>query len=279
MDTDKPANEHRMLRIDRHDDGRIEVWTVDRPKAANALDKVTLDALSAALSAAEERLSRGEPLRGVVLCGAPRGEGARAVFLSGADLREVEAVAQSGDEVVARAFASGMMELLSRFERLGALVIAAISGDVYGGGCEVIAACDLRVADQGVQLAFRQTRIGVASGWGGTTRLSRLVGLGSARRLLLTGIPCDAGEALRIGLVDEVVAVGSAKERAIEIIRLASAGAPSAIAAMKRGLLQSLDQTREASFASELDRFVETFRAPAHREALSAMRDKRPPRW
>jgi len=158
-------------------------------------------------------------------------------------------------------------------------VIAAITGDVYGGGCEVVTACDLRIAEQGTQLAFRQTRIGVASGWGGTTRLARLVGLGSAKRLFLTGMPCEAPEALRIGLVDEVVDVGAARDRALAIVRAASVGAPAAIAAMKRGLVDACELPREVSLSRELDRFVETWRSDDHREALAALREKRPPRW
>ena len=268
-----------MLCTTTEDGGRIEVWTFDRPAAANAIDRTTLDALEAALEAAELRLGAGQPLRGIVLAGAPRAGGARPVFLSGADLREVEALARDGAAHEARAFASRVMALLARLEQLGVLVLAAIGGDVYGGGCEVIAACDLRIAEEGVQLAFRQTRIGVASGWGGGTRLPRLLGLGRAKRLLLTGIPCDAQEALRIGLVDEVVPVGGALERALAIVREAAIGAPGAIASMKRGLLESLDLDREASFARELDRFVETWQGDEHREALAALRDKRKPRW
>jgi enoyl-CoA hydratase/carnithine racemase len=268
-----------MLRIEHEDDGRIELWTVDRPSAANALDAATLAMLEDAIDSAEGRLARGDLLRGIVLCGAPRPGAARQVFLSGADLREVEAVAKGADDVAARAFAARVLQLLSRLEQLGTLVIAAISGDVYGGGCEVVTACDLRIGEATTQLAFRQTRIGVASGWGGTTRLARLVGLGSAKRLLLTGMPCDSAEALRIGLLDEVVAPGEARTRAIEIVRAASVGAPGAIAAMKRGLLEALDLPREASLSRELDRFVQTWRSDDHREALTAMREKRPPRW
>ena len=256
--------------------GSIEVWTVDRPRAANALDRATFAQLGAAIAGAEARLSRGELLRGVVIASTARGGGAREVFLSGADLREVEAVA---DERTARAFALESMELLSRLEDLGCLVVAAISGDVYGGGCELVLACDQRVLEEGAQLAFRQTRIGLASGWGATTRLPRLVGLAAAKRLLLVGAPCPASEALRIGLVDELVERGSARARALELVRTSSEGAPRAIAAMKRGLRESASLDRETSLARELDRFVATWSTRDHREALAALRDKRPARF
>jgi enoyl-CoA hydratase len=267
-----------MLHVRREDEGRIEVWTVDRPKAANALDRATLDQLAAAVDEAERAVASKGPLRAVVLAAARRPSG-RDVFLSGADLKEVEALAKDGDETMARTFAESTMQLLSRLETLGALVIAAISGDVYGGGCEVIAACDLRIVEEGARFVFRQTRIGVASGWGGTTRLVRLVGLAHAKRLLLTGFPCTAQEALAMGLVDAICPRLEALPRALASARSAIEGAPGAIAAMKRGLLESLDLDRDASLARELDRFVETWRDDDHREALAAMREKRPPRW
>jgi enoyl-CoA hydratase/carnithine racemase len=119
----------------------------------------------------------------------------------------------------------------------------------------------------------------VASGWGGSTRLVRLVGLAHAKRLLLTGIPCEAEEALRIGLVDEITPKGESLARALAVARQSIEGAPGAIAAMKRGLLESIDLDRDTSLARELDRFVETWRGDEHREALAALREKRPPRW
>jgi enoyl-CoA hydratase/carnithine racemase len=179
-----------LIHVAYEDERRIEVWTIDRPRAANAIDRATFASFQAAVDAASARIAAGEPLRGVILAAASTSQngGKREVFLSGADLREVEAIA---DEATARHFAHSMMTLLGRLERLPALVVAAISGDVYGGGCEIVTACDLRIAEEGVQLAFRQTRIGVASGWGGMTRLVRLLGLGGVKKLLLTGIPCE----------------------------------------------------------------------------------------
>lgn len=261
-----------MLHVTREEDGLVEVWTIDRPSSANALDRATIERLCDAIALAEEDAS----LRAIVLAAAPRGPGQRPVFLAGADLREVEAIA---DEAQARAFAGEVMTALARLERMPAVVIAAISGDVYGGGCEVVSACDLRVAERGASLSFKQTRIGVASGWGGTTRLVRLVGLGAAKRLMLTGAPCSADDALRVGLVDEVVENGAALTRARAIARDVIAGAPRAIGAMKLGMLDALELDRASSYERELDRFVETWRTHDHKEALAALREKRAPKW
>ncbi len=261
-----------MLHVTREEDGLVELWTIDRPEAANALDRATIEQLcdATALAEADERL------RAVILAAAPRGAGQRPVFLAGADLRELAAIV---DEAQARAFSGEIMRALARLERMPAVVIAAIAGDVFGGGCEVVSACDLRVAEEGIALSFKQTRIGVSSGWGGTTRLVRLVGLGAAKRLLLTGAPCGADDALRVGLVDEVVERGRALERAREIAREVVAGAPRAVSAMKLGMLEALELDRAASYERELDRFVETWRTHDHKEALAATREKRAPRW
>jgi enoyl-CoA hydratase/carnithine racemase len=237
------------LRVDR--DPICTIWTIDRPKSANAIDAATVDALEAAIREAQK-----EPPRGIVIASSPR-EG-RQVFLSGADLREVSAI-QNAEQ--ARAFSKRMTTLLHELSELPLIVIAAIAGDVYGGGCELITACDLRVAQPGIQLSFRQARMGLSTGWGGTTRIQRLIGLGAAKRLMLTGLPCEAEEALRIGLLDELAA--DAKARAIEIVKATAEGGREAVARLKRGLHD------EPSYERELDRFVEAWSSDEHRAAIA----------
>ncbi len=263
-----------MLRVERDD--TCEVWTFDRPHVANAVDRATVDALASALADLEARLAAGKGPRGLVLAAAARPAGARPVFLAGADLEELSSLADAGE---ARRFSDRMTGLLRQVEALPILVVAAVAGDAYGGGCELLTACDLRVAERGIKLSFRQTRMGLSTGWGGTTRLVRLIGLGAAKRLVLTGLECDADEALRVGLVDELVEPGEALERARAIVRFAAEGAPRALATLKRGLHDALLHDRDASYARELDRFVEAWSSPEHREALDARRERRKPRW
>jgi enoyl-CoA hydratase len=263
-----------MLRISG--DEICEIWTIERPEAANALDRATSDALSRALDDLEKRVARGIGPRGLVIAAAARAPGQRAVFLSGADLRELKAIAHDTE---ARHFAARMVALLRQVEALPILVVAAISGDVYGGGCELVTACDVRVCERGVQFSFKQTRMGLTTGWGGTTRLVKLVGLGAAKRLLLTGIPCDAEDALRIGLVDELVDGGTSLDRARALVHLASEGGPEALAALKRGIDDAVTFEAEESYARELDRFVESWASAEHQEALAALAAKRPPRF
>lgn len=256
-----------MLRVSREGrDSIVEVWTIDRPHAANAIDSATVDALEQAL-----RAIAADPPRGLVIASAPRPAGARPVFLSGADLGEVQSIA-SADQ--ARGFSLRMTTLLQTLAQLPLLVIAAISGDVYGGGCELVTACDLRVAQPGIQLSFRQARMGLSTGWGGTTRIVRLIGLGAAKRLMLTGLPCAADEALRIGLVDELAT--DARARAIEIVLAAAEGGRDAVARLKAGLHDAAELDRAASYARELDRFVESWSSDEHRAAIDALRARKP---
>jgi enoyl-CoA hydratase/carnithine racemase len=252
-----------MLRIDR--DPICEVWTVDRPDVANAIDRSTVHALEVALGGVI-----ANPPRGLVIASAPRPEGARPVYLSGADLDEVTAI-ESAEQ--ARAFSLRMTTLLRTLESLPLLVVAAISGDTYGGGCELITACDLRIAQPGVQLSFRQARMGLATGWGGTTRIVHLIGLGAAKRLMLTGLPCEAEEALRIGLIDEIAP--DARARAIQIVHATAAGGRAAVARLKAGLHDALKTDEETSYGRELDRFVEAWSSDEHRAAVNALRAKR----
>jgi enoyl-CoA hydratase len=121
--------------------------------------------------------------------------------------------------------------------------------------------------------------MGLTTGWGGTTRLAKLVGLGAAKRLLLTGLPCEAEDALRIGLVDELVDAGKSLDRARALVHLASEGGPEALAALKRGLNDAVTFDAEESYARELDRFVESWSSAEHQEALAALAAKRPPRF
>lgn len=258
-----------MLRVEHA--GVCEIWTIDRPQAANAIDRATVDALAVALSNLERSLAEGNGPRGLVIASAPRAPGLRPVFLSGADLGELETIAAADD---ARAFSARMTGLLRQIEQLPIVVVAAIAGDVYGGGCELITACDLRVAEEGIQLSFRQARMGLSTGWGGTTRLVHVVGIGAAKRLLLTGLPCEADEALRIGLVDEVVALGGALDRAKAIVTATAQGARGAVARLKRGIHDACELDREASYARELDRFVEAWSSEEHRAALAARKKR-----
>src|ERR1035441_4246804 len=170
----------------------LAIVTIDRPKVLNALNAATLTELEAAF----DELAVDPDIRVVLLAGA----GGRA-FAAGADIREL--VSLTPEE--GRAFALRGQGIFRKIETLGKPVIACIQGFALGGGCELAMACTLRLVADDARLGQPEVKLGVMAGYGGSQRLTRLVGRSEGLKLLLTGALIDAREALRIGLVDEVL--------------------------------------------------------------------------
>jgi enoyl-CoA hydratase len=172
--------------------GPVRLLTINRPRALNALNVATLQALAAAVADARADSS----VRVVVVTGA----GAKA-FVAGADITEL-AQLPSAD---ARRYAAVGQSVFDSIERLGKPVIAAVKGFALGGGCELAMACTLRVAADTAMFGQPEINLGLIPGFGGTQRLARLVGCGRAYELLLEGHQISAAEGYRIGLVNRVV--------------------------------------------------------------------------
>ncbi len=174
-----------MLRVE--DDGPVRTITLDRPDRRNALTSAMLEALAEAVA------EPAPPLAYV--------RGAGSAFCAGADLDEVAAL----DPESAVAFAERGQRALDALEESGPVVVAGVDGPAYGGGVELALAADLRVATPDATFAEPGVKLGIFGTWGGTVRLPRVVGLGEAMDLALTGRAIDAEAALRIGLVSRVV--------------------------------------------------------------------------
>src|ERR1700761_8185140 len=196
--------------------GQIALITVNRPAVLNALNAATLAELSEALDDAAADYG----IRVILLTGA----GPKA-FVAGADIAELANL----DEAAGRAYAEHGDKLARRMGRLGKPVIACINGFALGGGCELAMACTLRLAAETAKLGQPEVKLGIIAGFGGTQRLPRLVGRGAALKLLLTGGVISAAEALRIGLVDEVVPAEELMPRAEALAMEMAANAPLAI--------------------------------------------------
>jgi enoyl-CoA hydratase len=182
--------------------GALALVTLNRPERRNALDRAMVDALHAVL----DELQGDESDIGVgamVLSGA--GEKA---FAAGADIAELRERRRK------EALQSINSRLFQRVEEAPFPVIAAIRGFCLGGGCELALACDLRVAGEGAKFGQPEVSLGIVPGAGATYRLPRLVGAGKARELVFTGRILDAAEALRIGLVNQVVPDGEVEAAA-----------------------------------------------------------------
>src|SRR6184192_2933259 len=169
--------------------------TINRPDKLNTLNDQVVDELADAA----ERVATEPAIRGAILTGS----GTKA-FVAGADIADLSK--QGPFDGKARAQRGQAM--LRRFETCGKPVIAAVNGFALGGGCELAMACHVRLASESAKFGQPEVKLGVIPGYGGTQRLTRLVGRGRALQLLLTGEIIDAAEAHRIGLVNRVVAAG-----------------------------------------------------------------------
>jgi len=174
-------------------EGRVAVLTVNRPKALNALNKDTLLDIKAAV----ENVRDDESVDVLIITGA--GEKS---FVAGADISFMLDI----NALEGRKFGLLGQSVFRLIESMEKPVIAAVNGFCLGGGCELSMACDIRISSEKGKFGQPEVGLGVTPGFGGTQRLPRIVGQGTAKLLLYTGDTIDAYEALRIGLVDQVVA-------------------------------------------------------------------------
>lgn len=249
------------LRIERSD--ATVVLTIDRPGTRNAIDA----ALAKRLAEAATEAAADSSARAIVLTAT----GTEA-FVSGGDLNEIAGHVRDG---------GGPGPVLDMYAPLLVLeagelpVIAAVGGDVYGGGCELILLCDMVVMENHTKLAFRHARMGLSPAWGGMTRLLERVGPQEASRLLFTAEEIEAAEAQRIGLVGEVVPTGRALTRALERAAMIAKNARTVVAAQKRALIAVRQARRNGSIDLERAVFAELWGGPAHQGAIDAFFQRR----
>jgi enoyl-CoA hydratase len=207
-----------------------------------------------------EQVAADSHVRFVVL----RGDG--RVFLAGADISEM----QSFTEDQARVFAQNGHRVFNAIEALPQITFAALNGHALGGGSELAMSCDFRLMVKDAKIGQPETRLGLIPGWGGTLRITKYVGLGQARRLLFSGDAISADEALRIGLVDEVIPSAAELDAAlVRWFKMLAPGSPAAILRCKRSLLHR----------DEIEQFSSCFGCSDAREGTTAFVEKRPASW
>jgi enoyl-CoA hydratase/carnithine racemase len=243
----------------------VATITVDRPEAMNALNVETLEALEAALGEAERTDARA-----LVLAGA--GEKA---FVAGADIAHM----QDLDTEAAQGYAELGQGVMNRIEAFPAPVVAAVSGYAFGGGCEMALAADLRVAAENAILGQTEITLGIIPGWGGTQRLSRLVGDEIARRMVFLGERIDAETASEYGLVGEVVPQGEADARAAELAEEMAAMPKFALRSAKEALNRVHEGDQDSGLAFERRAWSGLFGTPDQREGMEAFIEKRDPEF
>ena len=244
-------------------DGPVTTITIDRPKALNALDPAVLDGLEAALVDALAREARA-----VVVTGA--GEKA---FVAGADIGELADL----DAVSAEEHARRGQRVVGVLARMPKPTIAAVNGYALGGGTELALACDIRLASENAVFGLPEVTLGVIPGFGGTQRLARLVGLGPALDLVVTGRRIKAAEALRLGLVSEVVPAAELAARAAAYAAMVAKNAPVAVSLAKRAVLRGADASLSSGIQLEVAHFAACFSTQDQKEGMRAFVEKRAP--
>ena len=242
-------------------DGRVATVTINRPDKLNALNAAVRGQFVAALDALKEN---GD-VRVVIVTGA--GEKA---FIAGADVGEFEGRTGVDQFRVMKAY--GVFDAADRFPKP---IIAAINGFCLGGGCELAMACDIRVASDRAKLGQPEVNLGILPGGGGTQRLPRLVGLGNAFKLLYTGDMVSAGEALRLGLVDEVVPHGELMDRVRELAAAIAEKSPVALQLIKEGVRASTRMPLDEGLRLETTLFGLAFSSEDKEEGVKAFLEKR----
>ncbi|NLO22577.1 MAG: enoyl-CoA hydratase/isomerase family protein [Syntrophomonadaceae bacterium] len=187
----------------------IGTITLNRPKVLNAINDELLKEMSEAL----DIFAENQNVKVVILTGGDK------VFAAGADI----VFMSEASSLEAESFVRLCHETIDKITNLDKPVIAAIAGLALGGGCELTLSCDIRIAAEGTNIGLPEINLGLYPGGGGTQRLTRLVGTGWAKQLLMTGKPIDAKSALNIGLVTKVVPaqelMKEAKGLALELAR------------------------------------------------------------
>ena len=244
-------------------DGAISTLVLARPEKLNALDESMIVALDAALTEAESR----EETRVVILTGEGK------AFVAGADI-----AAMAGMSIAdAEAFGELGHKVFRRYETSRLPVIAAVNGFALGGGLELALACDFIHASENAKLGLPETGLGIIPGFGGTQRLPRRVGLGMARELIFTGRTLDAGEALRVGLVNGIHGREALLPNVRAIAEQIAQKGPLALAHAKRLMVEGADLPLPQANAREVECFSELFPTDDRVEGMQAFIEKRAP--
>lgn len=246
---------------------KVAIVTINRPQALNALNTVVLNDLESFFKSTKEDKS----CRVIILTGS----GDKA-FVAGADIKEISTLNQK----TSQEFALKGQRVFSMIESLPQVVIGAINGFTLGGGLELALSCDFLIATPASKFGLPEVGLGLLPGFGGTQRLSRLVGLSKAREMIFTGKHISSEEALKIGLVNQVVegsSENSSVEAALQIANKILTNGPNAIAHAKRAINSGFDVELSKGLQIEAEQFSMLFDTPEQKEGIQAFIEKRKP--
>lgn len=250
------------LLIDRPLQGVVRL-RLNRPEARNALNLSLRRALATAFTA----LDADDSVRCVLLCGTP------ACFAAGADLKEM---ASLGVSEMARMEVLRLWKPLAEFSRP---LVAAVGGLALGGGCELALHADIIVAARSAKLGQPEVNVGIMPGGGATQRLMRAVGKYRAMKIMLTGEPVSAEEALAMGMVSEVVEDDQLEPRALALAALIASRPPRALRLLKESALAGADASLATGLLLERRAFESLFDTEDQKEGMRAFAERRAPQF
>ncbi|MEG0771786.1 short-chain-enoyl-CoA hydratase [Clostridium sp.] len=242
-------------------EGNLAIVKINRPKALNALNSETLKELDNVI----DTIANDSELYVVVLTGEGK------AFVAGADISEMKDL----NPIEGRNFGMLGNKVFRKLENLDKPVIAAINGFALGGGCELSMACDMRIASTKAKFGQPEVGLGITPGFGGTQRLSRLVGEGMAKQLIYTGDIITAEEALRIGLVNKVVEPETLLDEAKAIASKISKNAPIAVKLCKTAINKGMQMDIDNAIMYEAEVFGLCFSTEDQKEGMTAFVEKR----
>jgi enoyl-CoA hydratase len=246
-------------------EGRVAILTINRPDKLNALNQQVRDEMLEILAGIEHDDAVGV----VVITGA--GEKS---FIAGADISEFAGRTPFDQRHAMRS--PRVFDIMASFPKP---VIAMINGFCLGGGCELAMSCDIRVASEKARFGQPEINLGIIPGGGGTQRLPRLVGVGNAMRLILTGDMIGAAEAKEIGLVEIVVAPEELRAKTLELANKIASKSPLTLKVAKEALRASERLPVEDGITYERDLFCLCFSSADKEEGVKAFLEKRPAEW
>ena len=244
-------------------DNGIFTITINRPDKLNALNKTVLDELDAAI----KNVYDDNNIKAAIITG----QGAKA-FVAGADISEfVEVSNEQG-----AALAKKGQEIFFKIENCPKPVVAAVNGFALGGGCELAMACHFRLASDNAKFGQPEVNLGLIPGYGGTQRLTMLVGKGKAMELIMSGNMIDAVEAKALGLVNYITTPDNLLEKTKEILNVILSKSPVAVSKVIAAV-NAYYSIEKNGFDEEIKLFGETFASNDKKEGTSAFIEKRKP--
>ncbi|PKM78637.1 MAG: enoyl-CoA hydratase [Firmicutes bacterium HGW-Firmicutes-15] len=244
-------------------EGAVGILTLNRPEILNAIN----DELISELSIAIDRIAQDEQIRVMILTGGNK------VFAAGGDIK---AMLEFGP-LQAKKFVTPIHKVFNQITEMPKPTIAAICGFALGGGVEMALTCDFRIAADNAKFGFPEINLGIFPAAGGSQRLPRLIGMAKAKELMFTGDTIDAGAALAIGLVNQVVPREELMERAMKLAEKLSSKPPITIKNLKESMHNVFNTDINMGLNMEIEKFCSLFASEDQKEGMGAFIEKRKP--